>query len=70
MSVWRCSLQMFSVEISLVSILVSILLCFYVYKKDRIEKEPLWLLVLLFIVGAVVFLPASYLQKTIFRDNV
>lgn len=57
---------MFSVEISLVSILVSILLCFYVYKKDRIEKEPLWLLVLLFIVGAVVFLPASYLQKTIF----
>ena len=63
---------MVTIELSLVSILASVLLCIYVYKKDRIEKEPISLLATLFFVGAITFLPASYLKEFIFGfiDNI
>lgn len=35
----------------------AIALCIYVYKKDRVEKEPLWLLILLLISGVVICFP-------------
>ncbi|MBQ3432091.1 MAG: PrsW family intramembrane metalloprotease [Clostridia bacterium] len=46
-----------------VSCLPSILLMIYVYKKDRVEKEPGKLLFLLFVLGAVSCLPAALLEN-------
>ena len=48
-----------------IAIIPSILLCYYVYKKDVIEKEPLKLLFKLFLMGIVITLPASFVEKTI-----
>ena len=47
----------------IVSCLPSILLMIYVYKKDRVDKEPIKLLVLLFILGAVSCLPAAIAER-------
>ncbi|MBR0413691.1 MAG: PrsW family intramembrane metalloprotease [Clostridia bacterium] len=46
-----------------VSCLPSIALLFYVYKKDRVEKEPIGLLLLLFGLGAVSCIPAALLES-------
>ena len=49
----------------IIAIVPSILLCYYVYKKDVIEKEPIKLLFKLFLMGVVITLPASFVEKTI-----
>lgn len=41
------------------ALLPSVVLCIYVYKKDRAEKEPIGLLLALLAAGALVCLPAS-----------
>ncbi|MBE6817560.1 MAG: PrsW family intramembrane metalloprotease [Ruminococcaceae bacterium] len=46
-----------------VSCLPSIILLFYVYKKDRVEKEPVGLLLLLFGLGALSCIPAALLES-------
>lgn len=46
-----------------VSCLPSIFLMWYVYKKDRVEKEPFKLLLLLFVMGAISCLPAAILES-------
>ena len=46
-----------------VSCLPSILLMIFVYKKDRVEKEPGKLLLLLFVLGAVSCLPAALMES-------
>lgn len=51
-----------SVEISLVALLPALALCAYIYWKDRVEKEPLGLLSLLFAAGAIAYLPALWLE--------
>ncbi len=49
--------------LSAVTFIPAVLLCFYVYVKDRAEKEPIWLLLLLFFMGAVVYMPAYYCEN-------
>ena len=41
------------------------LICYYAYRKDRAEKEPLWLLLVLFLLGAVCYFPAFCIGKEI-----
>jgi len=43
----------------------AIFLCVYVFKKDRVEKEPIGLLLLLLLMGAVSCLPAAILESLI-----
>lgn len=45
------------------ALLPAIVLCIYVFKKDRVEKEPLGLLLRLLIYGAVSCAPAALLEK-------
>ncbi len=52
-----------SIILSLVALIPAIILCWYIYRKDRVEKEPLLLLVILFVAGAVVYLPVIYLEN-------
>ena len=43
-------------------------LCFYVFKKDRTEKEPFGLLLLLLILGAAICLPAVFGEVVIIES--
>ncbi len=45
------------------ALLPTLLLCWYIYEKDRVEKEPFGLLSLLFLAGGIGFLPAFFLQR-------
>lgn len=45
------------------ALLPAVILCIYVFKKDRAEKEPLPLLVQLFCLGAAACLPAAYAES-------
>lgn len=55
----------FSLELSLIAVLPALFLCGYVFYKDRIEKEPVGLLALLFGAGAVAYIPAYFAQELI-----
>lgn len=46
-------------------LLPAVALCIYVYIKDRNEKEPIWLLLLLFALGAFCCFPALFLEQGI-----
>ncbi len=52
-------------KLSLIALALTVTLCFYVYMKDRVEKEPKLLLLAMFGAGAVTFLPVYYLQKLV-----
>ncbi len=41
-------------------------LCIYVFKKDRVEKEPIGLLVCLLLLGAMICLPAAEIESVLF----
>lgn len=41
----------------------ALFLCVYVYRKDRVEKEPLGLLLKLFLLGAISCFPAAYVES-------
>ena len=45
-----------------IALLPAIVLCGYVFKKDRVEKEPLGLLLKLFIFGAISYVPAAFAE--------
>ena len=45
------------------ALLPAIALCIYVYIKDRVEKEPLGLLVGLFFLGVIICFPAAKLEE-------
>ena len=51
------------IGISLLAFIPALLLCIYVYIKDKVEKEPLWLLFLLFALGALICLPVKLGQE-------
>lgn len=53
------------ISLSVAALIPALLLCWYIYEKDRKEKEPFSLLVLLFLMGACVFVPAIYLENTV-----
>ena len=47
------------------ALLPAIVLCGYVYKMDRVEKEPVYLLLQLFLAGALCCFPAAYIERFI-----
>lgn len=55
----------FSFELSLLAMIPGLFLCGYVFYKDRIEKEPIGLLAILFGAGAVAYVPSYFLQECI-----
>ena len=59
-------MNMFSIELALIALLPGIVLCGYVFYKDRIEKEPAGLLTILFASGFLAYLPAAFLQSAFF----
>ena len=54
-----------SIGISFLALVPALLLCWYVYSKDRVEKEPIGLLALLFLAGGALYLPAILLENAI-----
>ena len=44
----------------------AIVLCIYVFKKDKVEKEPIGLLLKLFALGAFCCFPAAYIEEFLF----
>jgi len=59
-------------EISVIALLPAIVLCGYIYCKDKIEKEPIGLLLILFGFGAISYIPALMLEKFVLSgiDNI
>lgn len=47
------------------AIIPSVILCFYVYKMDIIEKEPIVMLFRLFFLGVLITVPAAYMEKSL-----
>ena len=52
-------------EISVIAFLPALFLCGFIYYKDRIEKEPVTLLLLLFGLGAAAYLPTLAAEKAV-----
>ncbi len=49
------------------ALLPGIILMILVYKKDKIEKEPMGLLLLLFVLGVISCFPASFIESVLSR---
>ena len=45
------------------ALLPAVVLCAYVYKKDRVEKEPVSLLLMLLLMGAISCLPIAFIEE-------
>lgn len=58
-------MEFISWEISIITLLPSLFLCGFIYYKDRIEKEPIGLLVLLFALGAIAYYPSMICENMI-----
>jgi len=54
-----------NIEIALVAIIPSFLLCNYIFRKDKKEKEPPMLLLLLFVAGIVCYIPAILCENAL-----
>lgn len=52
-----------SVLLFVLAVLPAIILCIFIYKKDRVEKEPFGLLATLFVLGIVIIIPAMILEQ-------
>lgn len=50
----------------LAALLPAVVLCVYVFQKDRVEKEPLRLLMRLLLLGTLCCFPAAYVERFIF----
>ena len=48
--------------LTVAAILPAIILCVYVYKKDRVEKEPVGLLITLLVCGMAIVYPAAEIE--------
>ena len=55
----------FSFELSLIAVLPALLLCGFIFFKDRIEREPLGLLAILFGAGAISYIPSTLLESNL-----
>ena len=51
----------------MIALLPAALLTIYIYKKDRVEREPVRMIVRLLALGAFACLPASVLEMAISR---
>jgi RsiW-degrading membrane proteinase PrsW (M82 family) len=54
-----------TLELSVVAIIPAIILAAYIFINDRLEREPIPLLALLFAVGGIAYFPAYYLEKLV-----
>ena len=59
-----------SVMLIVAALLPAIVLCVYIYKQDRVEKEPLGLLIKLLLGGALICVPLAIIFEVIFSSLV
>lgn len=66
-----------SVEIALAVIAPALILAGYVLWRDKVEREPIWLVALLLVAGAVIYVPAYFAETgmseaiaALFSDHV
>lgn len=52
-----------NIGVSFLALIPPLILCWYIYKKDRVEKEPFLLLALLFFAGAVMYFPSIWSEN-------
>lgn len=53
----------FSFELSLIALIPGLFLCGYIFYKDKVEREPVGLLSLLFVMGTVAYILSAFLQR-------
>ncbi len=58
---------MHNVVLVAAALLPAVFLCIYVFKKDRAEKEPWWLLVMLLCSGIIICFPAAQVSEWLRR---
>lgn len=51
--------------ISALALLPALILCIIIYAKDKVEKEPVLLLLGLFLAGAVIFVPSMFAERAL-----
>lgn len=51
----------------LIAVLPTVILSYFVYKKDIIEKEPIDLLIKLFVIGVLSTIPAAFLEGLLLK---
>lgn len=54
-----------TILMAVAALLPAVILLIFIYKKDRVEKEPVWLLLLLLVGGALICYPAAWLEELI-----
>ncbi len=54
-----------SIILAAAALLPAIVLCVYVFNKDRVEKEPIGLLLILLVLGAATCFPAAEIEEVI-----
>ena len=54
-----------NIGLVIAALLPAIVLCVYIFKKDRVEKEPIGLLLLLFGLGAVSCFPVAFVEGVV-----
>ena len=59
-----------SVMLIVAALLPAIVLCVYIYKQDRVEKEPLGLLIKLLLGGALICVPLAIIFEVLFSSLV
>lgn len=52
-----------SIPASLILLVFTAILCIYIYRNDKVEKEPLSLLTILFVAGMISFAITAYLEQ-------
>ena len=57
--------MMNSLILSFVALIPVVILCWYIYSKDRMEKEPIGLLFLLLFAGVISYFPAIYAENNL-----
>ena len=58
-------MEFVSWEISVIVLFPALILCGYIYHKDKIEKEPISLLLILLVLGAISYVPVLMLESNI-----
>lgn len=58
-----------SIILATVALFPAVALCIFVYIKDRVEKEPVWLLLLLFGLGALICYPVGWTEIALYSLN-
>ena len=56
-------MTVYTILMAAAALLPAIALAAYIYVKDRAEKEPVWLLLLLLGAGALITMPAAFLEE-------